>query len=53
MKNYVEFQKDVEGLKLLAVYVAQLTREGLTFELKDKGNKTIGEWIEVHLTGGF
>ena len=53
MSNYIVFPKDEEGLKLCAVYVAQLTREGLTFELKDKGNATIGCWIEVHLTGGF
>jgi hypothetical protein len=53
MTNYIVFPKDEEGLKLCAVYVAQLTREGLTFELKDKGNRTIGCWIEVHLTGGY
>lgn len=49
----ITFTKTEGGLKLFAIYVAQLVREGVTFEVKEYGNEGIGEWIEVHLTGGF
>jgi hypothetical protein len=45
----IEFKlSDAEEIKALAIYVAQLTKEGVTFKmLKD----SIG--IQVTLTGGF
>jgi len=33
-----KFQKTDEGVKLLAIYVAQLTREGMAYQLDDLTN---------------
>ena len=44
----ITFDKEKE-IRLLAAYVSQLIREGVTFEIKEIG----GPWIEVILTGGF
>lgn len=47
------FRKNEKDLVLMAIYIAQLLREGVTFEIKEFGNNGTGEWFEVTLTGGF
>lgn len=44
----VRFEKDTKGASLLAIYTAQLIREGVTFEVADCS----AHW-EVELLGGF
>jgi hypothetical protein len=51
--NKITFDKNSHDLKLLAIYVAELTRQGVTFEIRECGNDGIGHWVEVILTGGF
>jgi len=47
MKSIV-FYKTPDELKNMASYVAQLTKEAVTFEIKDLQDR-----VEVRLTGGF
>ena len=47
MKNSVSFEATADGMKLMAVFIAQLVREGVVFTSEDKGTKTV-----VTLTGG-
>ena len=42
------FKGSVAEMKACAVYVAQLTREQVAFEMEDLSSK-----VEVTLTGGF
>ena len=44
----VTFRKNSDDLRLMAVYVAQLIKEGVAFEMK-----TLDDRTEVTLTGGF
>ena len=44
----VSFDRSTEGLKQLAVYVAQLVREGVTYSITESGMK-----ISVETTGGY
>lgn len=44
----ITFQADEEGMKLMAVFVAQLVREGLTFTVENRATCFL-----VTLTGGF
>lgn len=47
MKNSVSFEKTDDGVKLMAIFIAQLVREGINFTSEDKGNFT------VVTTGGY
>lgn len=42
----VEFMKNEEGIKLLAIYVSQLTREGVAYQVDNKTSS-----YEVTVTG--
>ena len=44
----VAFQKDENGMKALAAYVAELTRQGVTFDMTDGS-----VMVRVTLMGGF
>ncbi len=44
----ITFEMTVAGLKLLAGYVAELVRQGVTFKIVQ--NNTV---VSVELTGGF
>ncbi len=43
------FERDEAGMRLLAVYVATLVREGVTFDMREHAAGA----ISVTLTGGF
>jgi hypothetical protein len=49
----ITFRKSVDDIRLMAVYVSSLIKEGVAFEIKEFGNESIGESFEVVLTGGF
>jgi len=42
----VEFMKDEKGTKLLAIYLSQLTREGVAYQVDNKTSS-----FEVTITG--
>lgn len=44
----INFRRDEEGMKALAIFLAQIIREGLTYKI-DNAELTVG----VELTGGF
>jgi hypothetical protein len=44
----IGFEKSVEGLRLLAAYVAERERQGVTYRIDDRGSV-----VFVKLTGGF
>jgi len=44
----IKFEKDAKGAELMAVYTAQLIREGVTFDVADLPSR----W-EVELLGGY
>jgi hypothetical protein len=48
-RHYVVFQKDETGIKLTAIFIAQLVREGVTYCIRDNGTDS---WL-VELTGGY
>jgi hypothetical protein len=47
-RNFVTFQRNDEGVKQLAIFIAQLVKEGVTYHVSENNNN-----VEVHLTGGF
>lgn len=47
-QSRIEFDKDVTGLTNMAIFIAQLVREGVTFEVEQRVDQYI-----VELTGGF
>jgi hypothetical protein len=47
-QTYAVFKMDATGVKLLAIFVAQLTREGIVFEVAEAVDH-----YKVFLTGGF
>lgn len=49
----ITFKRNEKDLRLLAIYVAALIKEGIEFKIDEFGNDGIGEWVEVTLTGGF
>jgi len=47
-KKMVEFEKNTEGTKQFATFLAQLVKEGVTYEVDNSKDK-----YSVTLTGGF
>ena len=48
-ESYFIFQNTEEEVKLMGVFMAQIIREGLTFEVDRSG----GEYTVIELTGGY
>ncbi len=48
VKNGVRFQKDIEGMTLMAAFIAELTYKGIMFETEEHDN-----YYDVIMTGGF
>lgn len=46
--NRVTFQRDDDGIRQLAIYLAQLTKEGVTFSVTNEIS-----YVAVWLTGGY
>lgn len=46
--KYITFDADAEGFRMLAIFLAQLEREGVTYSI---GQDSVG--IEITLTGGY
>jgi hypothetical protein len=47
-KHTVTFQRDDDGMKQLAIFVAQLVKEGVTYSIINEPN-----YVAVDLTGGY
>ena len=47
-RQTVEFNADENGMKLMAVFIAQLVREQVTFDVEE-----FNDTYNVILTGGF
>lgn len=47
-KHTVTFRRDDEGMKNLATFLAQIIKEGLTYQIDNAEN-----FVEVTLTGGY
>lgn len=49
MNNHkITFPKDVDGMKLLASFLAKIVKEGIEYNITNDSNN-----ITVELTGGF
>jgi hypothetical protein len=49
MENHtIKFPNDVEGMKSLAAFLAEIIKQGLTYHISNGTNNT-----EVTLTGGY
>lgn len=46
--KYIQFRRDNDGMKQLAIFIAQLTKEGVEYKIE---NSEL--FIRVELTGGF
>jgi phosphopantetheine adenylyltransferase len=44
----INFRRDEEGMKNLAIFLAQIIREGLTYKIN---NAEL--FVEIELTGGY
>ena len=48
MNQHVRFRRDEDGIKMLAIYLATLVKEGVTYTINNAEN-----YVEVTLTGGY
>ena len=46
--NCIEFEGTEDGVRLMAVFIAGLVKEGVVFKVHNRGHKYV-----VELTGGF
>lgn len=47
-RNFVTFRRDEEDIKHLAIFIAQLVKEGVTYTINNAEN-----YVEVTLIGGY
>jgi hypothetical protein len=48
MNQHITFHRDEDGIKMLAIFIAQLVKEGVTYTINNAEN-----YVEVTLTGGY
>jgi hypothetical protein len=49
MNKSFRFYKNENDTKLMAIFVAQLVREGVTYAIKDANDS----YVDIQLTGGY
>lgn len=48
MNGPITFERDENGIKLLAIFIAQLIKEGVVYTITNESNR-----VFVNLTGGY